>query len=312
MDQRNLARKRRFARCAAALILLLAGSASASGVYTWRDAQGRVHFGDEPPGNRQAEDVSRRYDHRLPFSIVIEGVGYDVPTRLRNRLTTYVRKIFTIYKQALEIEYPQENEFRIVIYGTESAYRAYQRKAAPVLENAAGFYNGENNQITTWGLPERHLIPLITHEVSHAISASRGRYIPTWLNEGLAEYFESMEVSGLSAEVPVKDYWVSTLRHRGWHRRAPNLRNRLDVQHADWYAANGDDNTSYALSWSVVYFLMDSENGRRTIRQLLALPHSPERPETTRLIQARWPGGMKAFTEAWQQWLADADGRHRY
>jgi hypothetical protein len=36
---------------AAALLVLAAPGASAEGVYRWTDAQGRVHFGDRPPGD---------------------------------------------------------------------------------------------------------------------------------------------------------------------------------------------------------------------------------------------------------------------
>lgn len=312
MDQRNLARKGRSARRAAALILLLAGSAAASGVYTWRDADGRLHFGDAPPETEQAQDLSRQYDYRPPFSIVIEGIDYAVSPRLHNRISTSVRKIFAIYRQALEIEYPEETEFRIVIYGTKDAYRAYQQRVAPALRHSDGFYNAASNRITTWGMAEPYLVPLIIHEVSHAISASHGRYIPTWLNEGLAEYFEAMDVSGLSASVPVQSHWLRDLRGRGWHRHAPDLRARLDVAHEDWYAASGSSHVGYALSWSVVYFLMDSAPGRQLVRQLLALPHSPDRPDSMAFIAARWPGGLPAFTEAWREWLAGADGRHRY
>lgn len=311
MGQRPVARKRRTARCAAALILLAAGHAPAQGIYQWRDAEGRLHFGDAPP-DREAVDLSARYDNTLPFSLVIEGVDYDVPAALRDRLTSYVRKIFTVYRQALEIEYPQEREFRIVIFGSRERYQAYQRQVAPVLENSSGFYNSATNQITTYGMDERQLLRLITHECSHAITASHGRFVPTWLNEGLAEYFEGMEVAGLGARVPVAEHWLDTLRRRGYARQAPALEGLLDVSHTNWYTANGPENLSYATSWSVVWFLMDTGLGRKIIRDLLAMQHSPLAPASMEVLDRSWPGGLAGFTDAWRQWLARAQGSHRY
>ncbi|MDF1782119.1 MAG: DUF4124 domain-containing protein [Alcanivoracaceae bacterium] len=307
-------RKRRHLSCAAALIfgLIHASAAQGAGVYQWRDADGNLHFGDDPAPEQNAKDLSAEYNHRLPFEIVIEGVDYRVPPQVRDRITTYVRKIFTVYNQALELEYPQSRQFLIKIYGSEAAYRKYQRKVAPILENSAGFYNSDTNQITTWGMDEEQLIRLITHECSHAISASHGRYIPTWLNEGLAEYFEQMNVAGLGASVPVSRYWVRVLQRHGYVQRSPNVQQIMDSLHQDWYSANGADGVSYAVSWSLVWFLMDSRNGRSIIEQILTTPHSPDHPNSSSFIQRSWPGGIAAFTEEWRDWLREAQGTHRY
>lgn len=310
MDQRAVERKGRLAGCAATLILV-AGVAHA-GVYQWRDADGRVHFSDAPPTHAPSNNLSAQYDFSLPFEIVIDGIDYRIAASVRERLTSHVRKIFAIYKQALQIDYPQTREFRIVIYGSELEYRRYQRQVAPILENAAGFYNSRTNQITTWGMDDRPLLRLITHEVSHAISASHGRFVPTWLNEGLAEYFEQIDVAGLGARVPVSTHWLAVLKRRQWHRQPPDLRHVLDAPHQDWYAANGPDQLSYATSWSLVWFLMDSAPGRELVRELLATPQQPDQVNTSRLIAARWPGGLPAFTDAWRQWLGKADGSHGY
>ena len=310
MDQRAVDRQGRLAGCAAALILV-AGVAHA-GVYQWRDADGRVHFSDSAPAHAPSSNLTDQYDFSLPFEIVIDGIDYRISPVVRERLKTHVRKIFAIYQQALDIDYPQTREFRIVIYGDEAEYRRYQRQVAPILENASGFYNARTNQITTWGMADGHLLRLITHEVSHAISASHGRFVPTWLNEGLAEYFEQIDVAGLGARVPVSDHWLHVLKRRQMHRQPPDLRLVLDAQHQDWYAANSHDAISYATSWSLVWFLMDSQEGRALVRDLLARTHNPASINTSALISTRWPGGLAAFTEDWRKWLGKASGSHGY
>lgn len=338
MDQRDLGRKRRQPiRTITLAALALIGNVSvstgvnaadtaptadayllASGVYQWRDAQGRVHFGDAPTPNSDAKNLSADYDFSLPFKLVIEGIGkangktYRIPSNVEQRLGAYVSKIFTIYRQALDLEYPQTREFRIEIYGTEQAYRAYQQSVAPVLENSAGFYNPATNQITTWGMPSDHLLRLITHECSHAISASHGKYVPVWLNEGLAEYFEEMQVSGLGAQVPVSQQWLYVLKQRGYVSSSPDLRAVIDSPHNLWYTANGADGISYATSWSLVWFLMDSKQGRRIVAELLNTHHSPLGASSSQFIDRRWPGGFDRFSKDWQHWLRDATGTHRY
>ena len=318
MGKRYLVGKRPAALAAAGLSLLLASaSLSASGIYQWRDADGKLHFGDAPPEHEEAADLSSQYDNRLPFDITIEGVGYGLPNALRDRIAVSVRKIFTIYQQSLGVSHNTEKEFRIVIYGSEAAYLAYQRQVAPLLTESSAFYNGQNNQITTWGMREDALLQVIIHECSHAIFGGQKRWIPTWLNEGLAEYFEPMRVFGLGAEVPAQSYWLRTLRQAGYHRAAsPNLTRYLNAAHQDWYTANNGDSTlSYATSWSLVYFLMESDRGRQLLTALLDRTLKTPVPllDSAGFIDQRWPGGLDALQTEWQQWLAATEAdRHRY
>lgn len=314
MDKRNLVGKGRAVATTLFLSVALCGTAAAE-VYQWRDNQGRVHFGDEPPAGGQAENLSEQYDYSLPFSLEFETVDYSLPPTLRNDLGVAVKKIFAIYKQALDVEYQPERDFSILLYGNEQAFREHQREVAPRLENPIGFYSSESNRITALAVPNtRALTALITHECSHAVSASKNRYVPIWVNEGLAEYFSRLRVYGLTAEVPVARHWLQTLRQQGYHRDAPNLIRHLNALPAAWQQANGAQNLSYALSWSLVYFMMDSPEGRRILRALLERARSTPLPlvDSTGFIDQRWDGGLDDFTRHWQQWLADADGKHRY
>lgn len=49
-------------RIALLLSLFLAAPAWSAGVYRWTDADGNVHFGDEPPAQRKAETVELKYN----------------------------------------------------------------------------------------------------------------------------------------------------------------------------------------------------------------------------------------------------------
>ena len=318
MGKRHLVRKRPAAFAAAGLSLLLASaSLPAAGIYQWRDADGNLHFGDAPPEQEQAADLSSQYDNSLPFDVVIEGVDYGLPNALRDRIAVSVRKIFTIYEQSLGVSHATDKEFRIVIYGTEAGYLAYQRKVAPLLKESSAFYNSQNNQITTWGMREDALLQVIIHECSHAIFGDQKRWIPTWLNEGLAEYFEPMHVFGLGAEIPAQQYWLRTLRQASYHRQpAPDLLRYLNAGHQDWYTANAGDSTlSYASSWSLVYFMMDSQTGRTVLKALLDRTLKSPVPlmDSAGFIDQRWPGGLSALRDDWQRWLASTESdRHRY
>ena len=53
---RLLSRARRWALCMAAL-LIAAPAAAQDAVYTWKDASGRVHYGNKPPENQAVTPV---------------------------------------------------------------------------------------------------------------------------------------------------------------------------------------------------------------------------------------------------------------
>ena len=55
------------------MLFSLALPAAGAGVYRWTDEQGRVHFGDAPPPERQAEGVELRYN-QMGSTPVPEGM----------------------------------------------------------------------------------------------------------------------------------------------------------------------------------------------------------------------------------------------
>ena len=319
MDHRTVGRERRtvtgssgFLSGALLLLWLAPVMAPASSLYRWQDADGRWHFSDRVPEQQQVDDLSERYRQPDAPDIRIETRDYALSPALRQRLELSITRIFAIYRQALAVSPATDTPFDILLYGDAEAYRAYARATAPQLENPAGFFNGQTGRITALALPDHDaLLRLITHECSHAISATQGGYVPIWLNEGLAEYFSQLQLYGMAADVPVADHWLRQLRQQPL---APDtLRRTINAAPRDWQAAAGNG-YSYAVSWSLVWFLMDSAEGRTLLRALLARVADDPRPlmHSAEFIDHHWPGGFSALEQAWRQWLPRAHGRHRY
>ena len=294
------------------LYCLVPAPAHGNGLYRWQDTEGRWHFSDRAPAQQNAEDVAARYQQPDAPDIRIETRDYVLPTRLQQRLEVTVTRVFSIYRHTLAVNMPTDMPFEILLYGDANAFRQYQRQVAPRLENPAGFFNGMNGRITALALDDHDaLLRLITHECSHAIAARQAGYMPIWLNEGLAEYFSQLQIYGLTAEIPVAAHWLQQLR--GAPPAPGALRHNVDARHEVWQAqaARGGN---YAISWSLVWFLMDTAEGRQLLRYLLARVANDPRPltDSSAFIDDHWPGGFAALELAWQQWLPRAAGRHRY
>ncbi len=50
-------RVKSFSACTTLLITLVASSHSSAEIFTWKDAQGRTHFGDKPPAHLEAKHL---------------------------------------------------------------------------------------------------------------------------------------------------------------------------------------------------------------------------------------------------------------
>lgn len=294
-------------------LLLACSQANSSEIFQWRDANGRLHFGDTPPVSGEARNLSSDYaSATLPFELHIEGVGYSIPPDLRQKIELSISKTFAILRQSLNIDYQDARDFRVVIYGSHQAFRQYQQQVAPILHLASGFYSSNNNQITTYNLGDhRQLLSLLTHEAVHAILQSAQLQIPIWLHEGLASYLENLELHGLSADVPASRHALHLLLRKPLNEAQHRI--LLSAEQPQWLVLNGADNYAYSVSGSTVFFLMDSSQGRELLRYLLT-GHSTAHSNLG-LFDQHWPGGFSQFHQQFSQWLQNTHRqlpKHRY
>ncbi len=152
----------------------------------------------------------------------------------------------------------------------------------PHVEWAGGYYNG--SEVVTYDPrgeqaaddprsaqePSRTLqglIQTIAHEVSHHfVNIAPGSGVPPWLNEGLASFFEGIELKSNNRVVwnlvashrlrPLVDYLKSP--------KPPNLANIIACKVDDY-------RIYYPYGWGVVYFLYNYENdeGKYVFRKAL-------------------------------------------
>lgn len=102
-------------------------------------------------------------------------------------------------------------------------------------------------------LPQPLLFPTIVHEYVHLLTAASGPDAPAWLDEGLAEFWSSIVISGDRIVIgPPQQKHLSVLRSRSWipiddmiaHRRGtlPPSRSQTAM--------------FYAQAWAMVHYLL--------------------------------------------------------
>ena len=290
-------------------------------VYQWVDDKGKVHFGDRPPANARtsANDLSARYESEKPFNVEIIAHDYVLELDVKTKIEVAVAKIFTIYVDGLGLGFDGEAQLKIHIYGNEVAFRNLTRARGLQVENASGFYSPRENAIYVWrNRSLTRLLAVLTHEASHTIMRYQNGRVAAWINEGLAEYFETMEVFGHTVVVHGNEHAADTVKELLETHRLPSLTEFIALPRSQWYAMNGERGMSYAFGWSLCFYLMSSEQGRATMAALLARHREADFSSagnelSLNVIEANYPGGIRVLEQRWREWaLYGKRVAHRY
>ena len=94
------------------------------------------------------------------------------------------------------------------------------------------------------------MIGTIYHEANHMILGNQIPWCPTWLNEGLSEYFEGLNVIGENRRIYLNEHRAKWLRY--WTRKGfpIKLQDYLKMNTSEWYTFNNKNSgAGYACSF---------------------------------------------------------------
>ncbi len=156
---------------------------------------------------------------------------------------------------------PIDSPIVICLFANRTSYVRYMAEHAPAgVNRQALFVKGEDAGFV---YVYRHtgFETDLRHEVTHAILHSMLPFLPLWLDEGLAEYFEVRTEKRPSANPHhPRMKWASRL---GWKPNLARLESREDL--SEFTAAD------YRESWAWVHFLLHgSKEGNQLLRGYLA------------------------------------------
>lgn len=157
---------------------------------------------------------------------------------------------------------------QVVVFSSRDSYRRYVGQQIPEAVNRrAIFYkNDELYQIYTF----RHadLLTDLRHEYTHALLHQSLPFVPLWIDEGLAEYFE---------ELPAARSGSGRLRAMRWKCRTGWKPGLADLERIPDAASMDSDD--YRNSWAWIHFLLhDSEASRAQLASYLAAISAGEAP----------------------------------
>ncbi len=288
------------------------GAAPEARVYRWTDAQGVAHFSDRPPADA-AGDAFRVESLRdtPPLELRIEARATTLPPHVTSRALADAHGIAKVLRGVLAVETPGRLRLNVVIVGTDAAFA---RELGEPRGDRAGVYVGARRLILVRAQREHEgTLTVLRHEIVHALVHEWIGFLPSALNEGLAEYFEAFAAQGMGGQIDPRRY-ARRLQRAGLPQRSDAaLRAILNAPSREFYAHARHRNYDWSLG--LVSTLMSSSEGRRALAATLKAQRlDPCRPVDAAAILAReWRGGLLNLHQSWAAHAAgSALGVHSY
>ena len=201
-------------------------------------------------------------------------------------------------------EWIRGDPMTIEFVGSAESYAS--RVANPAMAASDGTYSSADRTIRVRLQPDiESNFLILRHEITHALLHERVGHLSTPVNEGLAGYFERVEVSGLGAQVSLDESRLSIGDAAVSTDGSAELVDLLARDGVLFYAEGREQR--YVHAFAMVALLMGTPDGRQALIDLLAAQRAqPCVPVDAALVfDASYPGGLLALAADWSRWLRD-------
>ncbi|MEL4279960.1 MULTISPECIES: DUF1570 domain-containing protein [Shewanella] len=277
------------------------------GIYTWVDEKGQTHFSDSSHAMKDSQ-LTHYTEPQYSFELKIDSLATTPPPFFRDRHSATIKDIDSIYRKYLPKRQLHPIKVNLMLAGNLSAYNKLKARYASQVGASQGFYSGQHNLAAVWHREDSQAFRTAIHESVHVMNAGQFGDTPRWLNEGLAEYFESSE---FLETVELNTRYESIINNNT--RNKSNMVFVDDEAHLsmglvellaseqDWQGQKQD--VLYQHSHSFVRFLFHHKNGKQLLRKLFE--HlSVQRCGTKNVdeILGSYPGGINQLNRDWLGW----------
>ncbi|RYV01645.1 hypothetical protein SOPP22_14855 [Shewanella sp. OPT22] len=265
-------------------------------IFSWVDDNGVSHFSDKLFGDEDNIKVLDHYGIELaPFELEIT-TNRQLPTHFEKEITFGVKKVYQIVGGYIGEKHLKPVKLNLTFAHSKREYQLIQSTTAPSATASQGFYSPSHNLAAIWYKNQRQAKATALHEAVHVVNSGLFGNTPRWLNEGLAEYFEDLQVKGFNAEIKPDDWYLNR------SVRNISLNTLISDDNANW---NGKIRpTMYSASHSLVYYLMSTIKGKRLATRLFkSLAKSRCQTLDINALLSTYSGGLSALEHDWKQWL---------
>ena len=241
----------------------------------------------------------------------------DLPADQANVIARHLNAMHDEYSKRLA-SLPQRSPtpMNVMIFANRNEYVQTLRTRYGVDGSGTGgifFVNPSGSALALWteSLPQRRIINVVQHEGFHQFAYSRfGSDLPSWANEGLAEFFaESVLVNRSFIIGQSNPRVINAVKNAIELGTYIEFRKMLTMTQQQWSKTLHEGNASgqYHQAWSMVHFLVYGDNGRYVERfeAYLRAINAGFNSETA-FIRAFETDDFQAFENRWKQYALAA------
>ena len=224
-----------------------------------------------PPGARAALPAAATEDPWVEVSTARFRVYSNADEAAASEAARHLERLADAMQHtSLGLRVDGGREVHVYLFRDRASFRPYCPFSDDDLSTTAGFHvSGQDVEFIAFYTPLRDApARFASHEYTHAVLARSLGELPTWIDEGLAEFYSTFEAHRRSADIgrPIPEH-VASLR-----RGMLPIEDLLVLGHnSPIYERGSNRETVYAQSWALVHALvMDPADGGRRFGALLS------------------------------------------
>lgn len=171
------------------------------------------------------------------------------------------REVFSRLFTSFKIDSPVPTI--VIVFKNDESYRPFK-----INENTAGYFRpGPDVNYITLELTgdlnsEQDPFTIILHEYTHLLIRNTSGNVPTWFNEGLAEYYSNFSITSDQKVVVGRPIASHVYRLRDNKMLPLRILFQVDPK-SPYYNERDKQSIFYAESWALVHYLMLGKEGQR-------------------------------------------------
>lgn len=244
------------------------------------------------------------------LDINIVQVRLSLPAQQITAIHKGVHFVYDYFKEVYGIT--PGTDINIKIFGRHGDFLAYQKMLIGKIYSESGIFSSRTGEALVNASKYRNeVVGISIHEACHAMIQQAGYRIPVWVNEGIAEYFETIEISDNQvlfrpqydrhseiASLLSKKELISLLEYFGLSNNVWKNRNLVE------------DRTSRSIAYSLVHYLMSSVEGTESIKKILKNFSVSDEPPSMFVVNQSYSGGLNLLEKNWHEYLTQTPSGH--
>lgn len=243
--------------------------------------------------------------------------GCELTSPVERAIVFGVTRIFDTYKEGFGFDYPDNYKIKITIFADKDNFIAYQKKQGKKSLASLAYYSVRFREaVVYWKTyskktdDAKKMVGSVYHEASHMLLMTKVPRAPLWINEGLAEYFEGLNVFGENRRVYLNKYSQRWLKRWAKKGLPIGLEEYLSLSHSEWYKFDEQIkgcHAGYIIGYSLVYFMMSRSNTETVLKELLwEFRKQGKKANSVNVVNMHYPGGCERFEQIWHKWIPRA------